>query len=60
LWVAQVASGKVTSAYVDRFSCIALAGVSTEYIVFGQVRFCRDLVFPYRRLRIQGGQCAEA
>ena len=26
----------MTSSYVDRFSCIALAGVSTEYLVFGQ------------------------
>ena len=32
----QVATGKITSAYVDRFSCIALAGVATEYIVYGQ------------------------
>nr|AAW65809.1 stress regulated protein isoform 1 [Solanum virginianum]AAW65810.1 stress regulated protein isoform 1 [Solanum virginianum] len=31
----QVNSGKVTATMLNRFSCIALAGVATEYLLFG-------------------------
>ncbi|KAI3979967.1 hypothetical protein MKX01_042621 [Papaver californicum] len=31
----EVDSGKLTSKMLDRFSCIALAGVATEYLLFG-------------------------
>eukprot|EP00240_Pyramimonas_obovata_P005931 CAMPEP_0118935528 /NCGR_PEP_ID=MMETSP1169-20130426/15691_1 /TAXON_ID=36882 /ORGANISM="Pyramimonas obovata, Strain CCMP722" /LENGTH=327 /DNA_ID=CAMNT_0006878577 /DNA_START=241 /DNA_END=1224 /DNA_ORIENTATION=+ len=32
----EMSNGKVSSSYVDRFSCIALAGVGIEYLKFGQ------------------------
>ncbi|KAK9740161.1 hypothetical protein RND81_03G016100 [Saponaria officinalis] len=32
----QVNSGKVTATMLNRFSCIALAGVATEYLLYGQ------------------------
>mmetsp|Transcript_13480 Transcript_13480/g.25925 ORF Transcript_13480/g.25925 Transcript_13480/m.25925 type:complete len:390 (+) Transcript_13480:69-1238(+) len=32
----EVATGKITSSYVDCFSCIALAGVAEEYLLYGQ------------------------
>lgn len=32
----EVATGKVTSGSLDRFCCIALAGVATEYVLYGQ------------------------
>ncbi|PHU27407.1 hypothetical protein BC332_05739 [Capsicum chinense] len=31
----EVNSGKVTATMLNRFSCIALAGVATEYLLFG-------------------------
>ncbi|KAM0950667.1 putative peptidase M41 [Dioscorea sansibarensis] len=31
----EVATGKVSAKMVNRFSCIALAGVATEYLLFG-------------------------
>ncbi|KAI3890466.1 hypothetical protein MKX03_025008 [Papaver bracteatum] len=31
----EVDSGRLTSKMLDRFSCIALAGVATEYLLFG-------------------------
>ncbi|KAK9137036.1 hypothetical protein Sjap_007630 [Stephania japonica] len=31
----EVNAGKVSSKMLDRFSCIALAGVATEYLLFG-------------------------
>ncbi|XP_026456418.1 uncharacterized protein LOC113357275 [Papaver somniferum] len=31
----EVDSGKLTSKMLDRYSCIALAGVATEYLLFG-------------------------
>eukprot|EP00959_Pyramimonas_sp_CCMP1952_P007373 154203-Pyramimonas_sp.AAC.1 len=34
--VLQISNGKVSSSYVDCFSCIALAGVGIEYLKFGQ------------------------
>ena len=33
---AEVARGQLSSASLDRYCCIALAGVATEYLVFGQ------------------------
>ncbi|XP_029116252.1 uncharacterized protein [Elaeis guineensis] len=33
--VIQVVTGKVTAKMLNRFSCIALAGVATEYLLFG-------------------------
>ncbi|KAK9732627.1 hypothetical protein RND81_04G011300 [Saponaria officinalis] len=32
----EVNSGKVTATMLNRFSCIALAGVATEYLLYGQ------------------------
>ena len=32
----EVASGKLSSSSLDDFSCIALAGVATEYLRFGR------------------------
>lgn len=32
----EIASGKITSRSVDRFSCVALAGVAVEYLKFDQ------------------------
>mmetsp|Transcript_40314 Transcript_40314/g.67574 ORF Transcript_40314/g.67574 Transcript_40314/m.67574 type:complete len:404 (+) Transcript_40314:151-1362(+) len=32
----EISKGRVSSAYVDQFSCIALAGVGVEYLKFGQ------------------------
>ena len=31
-----MASGKLTSSSLDWYSCIALSGVATEYLLFGQ------------------------
>jgi hypothetical protein len=33
---AEVASGKLTASSLDAFTCIALAGVASEYLAFGQ------------------------
>ena len=33
---AQVASGTLSSSSLDRYTCIALAGVAAEYVNFGQ------------------------
>ena len=33
---AEVASGRLTSSTLDRYACVALAGVVTEYLRFGQ------------------------
>ena len=32
----EMASGKLTSSSLDWYSCIALSGVATEYLLFGQ------------------------
>ncbi|KAF6254596.1 hypothetical protein COO60DRAFT_1539727 [Scenedesmus sp. NREL 46B-D3] len=32
----EVAAGRISSSSLDRFSCVALAGVVTEYLRFGQ------------------------
>lgn len=32
----QVASGTLSSSSLDRYTCIALAGVAAEYVHFGQ------------------------
>ncbi len=34
---AEVAGGKITGSSLDRFVCVALAGVAAEYVEFGQV-----------------------
>lgn len=34
-FIEEVNSGKVTAMMLNRFSCIALAGVATEYLLFG-------------------------
>jgi hypothetical protein len=31
-----MATGKMTSATLDTYCCIALSGVATEYILYGQ------------------------
>ncbi len=36
LHAAQVASGTLSSSSLDRYTCIALAGVAAEYVNFGQ------------------------
>ncbi|KAJ8440137.1 hypothetical protein Cgig2_003462 [Carnegiea gigantea] len=35
-FVEEVKTGKVSAAMLNRFSCIALAGVATEYLLYGQ------------------------
>lgn len=32
----EVASGRLSSSMLDKYSCVALAGVVTEYLKFGQ------------------------
>jgi hypothetical protein len=32
----EVAAGRISSSSLDKFSCVALAGVVTEYLRFGQ------------------------
>jgi hypothetical protein len=32
----EVAAGRISSGSLDKFSCVALAGVVTEYLRFGQ------------------------
>ena len=34
--VVQVATGTMSSSSLDRYTCIALAGVAAEYVNFGQ------------------------
>lgn len=58
---AQVASGTLSSSSLDRYTCIALAGVAAEYVNFGQaeggMNDVQQLDSLLKALQVNSRQC---